>query len=306
MSDATLRAGSARADPRRRGGRGAVRLGVPQIGCRAAARRGGRLPARRRPATPAGPPGGAGVQGARRPHRAAHLPARLRRHAAEGGHRAGRGRRRAPSGSPASCGCRPTGTPSVDQAVAGDIVAVAGPEGRPDRRDPGHPGAPGAAGAAAHGRPGGLGRGRGRTHADAERLAAALAALVEEDPSLAVRTDAETGQTLLSGLGELHLEVAVEKLRRDHGLEVTVGRPQVAYRETVVRGVSGLRLPARQTGRRRRPVRRTSCSTCGRWPRTASPSVHGHRRPGAAPSTSGRSRPAAGTPWRRARSAATR
>jgi elongation factor G len=71
-------------------------------------------------------------------------------------------------------------------------------------------------------------------------LASALANLVEEDPSLSVRNDPETGQTLLSGLGELHLEVAVEKLRRDCGLEVMTGRPEVAYRETVVRGVSGL------------------------------------------------------------------
>jgi elongation factor G len=76
--------------------------------------------------------------------------------------------------------------------------------------------------------------------ADTQRLAGALAGLIEEDPSLALRTDPETGQTVLSGLGELHLEVAVEKLRLVHGLAVTVGRPQVAYRETVVRGVSGL------------------------------------------------------------------
>ena len=75
---------------------------------------------------------------------------------------------------------------------------------------------------------------------DTDRLATALARLVEEDPSLAVRTDPETGQTVLSGMGELHLEVAVEKIRRAHGLDVGVGRPQVAYRETVVRGVSGL------------------------------------------------------------------
>ncbi|NRQ39934.1 elongation factor G [Nonomuraea sp. NN258] len=79
-----------------------------------------------------------------------------------------------------------------------------------------------------------------RRGGDAERLASALARLVEEDPSLAVRTDGETGQTLLSGMGELHLEVAVEKIRRAHGIEVGVGRPQVAFRETVVRGVSGL------------------------------------------------------------------
>ncbi|MEV0785694.1 elongation factor G [Streptomyces sp. NPDC050423] len=75
---------------------------------------------------------------------------------------------------------------------------------------------------------------------DTERLMSALARLAEEDPSLAVRTDPETGQTVLSGMGELHLEVAAEKIRRAHGLEVRVGRPQVAFRETVVRGVSGL------------------------------------------------------------------
>ncbi|WP_336886029.1 elongation factor G [Streptomyces mexicanus] len=77
-----------------------------------------------------------------------------------------------------------------------------------------------------------------RRSADTDRLAGALARLTEEDPSLAVRTDPETGQTVLSGRGELHLEVAVEKLRRAHGIEVGVGRPRVALRETVVRGVS--------------------------------------------------------------------
>ncbi|PAZ12638.1 elongation factor G [Streptomyces sp. SA15] len=79
-----------------------------------------------------------------------------------------------------------------------------------------------------------------RRSTDTDRLASALARLAEEDPSLVVRTDPETGQTVLSGMGELHLEVAVEKVRRDHGLDVGVGRPRVAYRETVVRGVSGL------------------------------------------------------------------
>ena len=79
-----------------------------------------------------------------------------------------------------------------------------------------------------------------RRAADAGRLASALANLVEEDPSLAVRNDPETGQILLSGLGELHLEVAVEKMRRAGGPEVITGRPEVTYRETVVRGVSGL------------------------------------------------------------------
>ncbi|MEU5892926.1 elongation factor G [Streptomyces sp. NPDC047461] len=74
---------------------------------------------------------------------------------------------------------------------------------------------------------------------DTDRLASALARLAEEDPSLVVRTDPETGQTVLSGMGELHLEVALEKARRDHGLDVNAGRPRVAHRETVGRGVSG-------------------------------------------------------------------
>ncbi|MFM9592217.1 elongation factor G [Streptomyces scabiei] len=79
-----------------------------------------------------------------------------------------------------------------------------------------------------------------RRSTDTDRLATALARLAEEDPSLVVRTDPETGQTLLSGMGELHLEVAVEKVRRSQGLDIAVGRPRVACRETVVRGVSGL------------------------------------------------------------------
>ncbi|MGW7402164.1 elongation factor G, partial [Streptomyces sp. NPDC054833] len=79
-----------------------------------------------------------------------------------------------------------------------------------------------------------------RGPAGADRLASALARLAEEDPSLVVRTDPETGQTVLSGMGELHLEVATEQLRRVHGVEFNVGRPRVSYRETVGRGVSGL------------------------------------------------------------------
>ena len=75
---------------------------------------------------------------------------------------------------------------------------------------------------------------------DNDKLVTALAHLVEEDPSLVVRTDRETGQTVLSGMGELHLEVSVEKIRRSRNLDITVGRPRVAYRETVVQGVSGL------------------------------------------------------------------
>jgi elongation factor G len=130
--------------------------------------------------------------------------------------------------------------PELDGAVAGDIVAVAGPKAARvgatlcDPRDPLVLEPPSVAGPVVSVAV------EARRAADTGRLASALARLAEEDPSLVVRGDPETGQTVLSGLGELHLEVAVEKIRRSHGLEVAAGRPRVAYRETVVRGVSGL------------------------------------------------------------------
>ncbi len=76
-----------------------------------------------------------------------------------------------------------------------------------------------------------------RTMADQERLMAALQALSEEDPTFRVRTDEETGQVLISGMGEFHLEVLVERLRREFHVEANVGRPQVAYRETIGQAV---------------------------------------------------------------------
>jgi elongation factor G len=72
-----------------------------------------------------------------------------------------------------------------------------------------------------------------RTKADQEKLSVALARLGEEDPTFQVRTDEETGQTVISGMGELHLEVIVDRLKREFNVEAAVGRPQVAYRETV-------------------------------------------------------------------------
>lgn len=72
-----------------------------------------------------------------------------------------------------------------------------------------------------------------KTQADQQNLGKALQALGREDPSLRIRQDAESGQTLLSGMGELQLEVTLEKLRTRFGVDVTVGRPQVAYRETI-------------------------------------------------------------------------
>jgi elongation factor G len=68
-------------------------------------------------------------------------------------------------------------------------------------------------------------------------LAPALAKLVREDPTLRTRVDAESGQTILSGMGELHLEVAVDRLEREFGVVAKIGRPQVAYRETIRRAV---------------------------------------------------------------------
>ncbi|MFG6194523.1 elongation factor G [Nonomuraea sp. JJY05] len=128
----------------------------------------------------------------------------------------------------------------VDRAVAGDIVAVVGLKSARLGATLCAPGAPLVLEPPGTAEPVVSVAIEARRSTDADRLASGLARLTEEDPSLAVRTDAETGQTLLSGMGELHLEVAVDKLRREHVLDVAVGRPQVAHRERVVRGVSGL------------------------------------------------------------------
>ncbi|MEV8532671.1 elongation factor G [Streptomyces sp. NPDC051211] len=127
-----------------------------------------------------------------------------------------------------------------EEAVAGDIVAVVGLKAVRAGTTLCAPGAPLLLEPPSVADPVVSVAVEARRGTDTGRLASALARLAEEDPSLAVRSDPETGQTVLSGLGELHLEVAVEKIRRGHGVEVVVGRPQVSYRETVVRGVTGL------------------------------------------------------------------
>jgi len=76
-----------------------------------------------------------------------------------------------------------------------------------------------------------------RTKADQDKLGTAIQRLAEEDPTFQVRTDDETGQTIISGMGELHLEVLVERMKREFRVEANIGRPQVAYRETVTRKV---------------------------------------------------------------------
>jgi elongation factor G len=89
-----------------------------------------------------------------------------------------------------------------------------------------------------------------KTKADQEKLGMAIAKLVAEDPTLRVNTDPETGQTILSGMGELHLEIIVDRLQREFGVGANVGKPQVAYRETINRPAEGEGRFVRQTGGR--------------------------------------------------------
>ena len=85
---------------------------------------------------------------------------------------------------------------------------------------------------------------------DEAKLADALGKMVRDDPTLRSRTDAETNQLILSGMGELHLEVAVHKLHRDHGVQVSVGKPMVAYRQTLAKAVEIETRYIKQTGGR--------------------------------------------------------
>src|SRR5438132_10376078 len=87
-----------------------------------------------------------------------------------------------------------------------------------------------------------------RTRADQDKMAIALNKLAEEDPTFQLRTDTETGQTIISGMGELHLEVIVDRLFREFKVEANVGRPQVAYRETITRDAQAQGKYIRQTG----------------------------------------------------------
>ncbi len=89
-----------------------------------------------------------------------------------------------------------------------------------------------------------------KTKADSDKLSAALAKLAEEDPSFRVRFDPETGQTLIAGMGELHLEIITDRLVREFKVEAHVGRPQVAYRETIRQPARGEGRFIRQTGGR--------------------------------------------------------
>ena len=89
-----------------------------------------------------------------------------------------------------------------------------------------------------------------KTKADQEQLAGALAKLTAEDPTFQVRTDEETGQVVISGMGELHLEILVDRLKREFSVDAAVGRPQVAYKETLTRPAEGEGRYIKQTGGR--------------------------------------------------------
>ena len=88
------------------------------------------------------------------------------------------------------------------------------------------------------------------TKADQEKLGQGLAKLTAEDPTFRVRTDDDVGQVVISGMGELHLEILVDRLKREFGVEASVGRPQVAYKETLTRPADGEGRHVRQTGGR--------------------------------------------------------
>ena len=87
-----------------------------------------------------------------------------------------------------------------------------------------------------------------RTLADQDKMAASLERLAREDPSFRVRTDTDSGQTIISGMGELHLDIIVDRMKREFNVEANVGKPQVAYRETIGRMVESEGRFIRQTG----------------------------------------------------------
>ncbi len=89
-----------------------------------------------------------------------------------------------------------------------------------------------------------------KTKADQEKMGIALSRLAQEDPSFRVRTDEESGQTIISGMGELHLEIIVDRMKREFGVEANVGKPQVAYRETIRKPIEQEHKYAKQSGGR--------------------------------------------------------
>lgn len=89
-----------------------------------------------------------------------------------------------------------------------------------------------------------------KTKADQEKMGIAIARLVEEDPTLRVKADEETNQTILSGMGELHLDIIIDRMKREFNVEANIGQPQVAYKETITQLATGEEKYAKQSGGR--------------------------------------------------------
>ncbi|MGI8811999.1 MAG: elongation factor G [Pyrinomonadaceae bacterium] len=89
-----------------------------------------------------------------------------------------------------------------------------------------------------------------KTRQDQDKMGIALNRLAQEDPSFRVNTDQETGQTIIAGMGELHLEIIVDRMKREFGVEANVGKPEVAYRETITVGAPGKEIYKKQSGGR--------------------------------------------------------
>ena len=89
-----------------------------------------------------------------------------------------------------------------------------------------------------------------KTRQDQDKMGIALNRLAQEDPSFQVSTDHETGQTIIAGMGELHLEIIVDRMKREFGVEANVGKPQVAYRETITTSAAGKEIYKKQSGGR--------------------------------------------------------
>ena len=89
-----------------------------------------------------------------------------------------------------------------------------------------------------------------KTKGDREKMGESLGRLVEEDPTLTVKTNEETGQTIIAGMGELHLDIIMDRMRREFNVETNAGAPQIAYRETITKAGEGHGKLAKQSGGR--------------------------------------------------------
>ena len=145
-----------------------------------------------------------------------------------------------------------------------------------------------------------------KSKADQDKLGTGLARLAEEDPTFRVTSDEETGQTIIEGMGELHLEIIVDRLKREFNVDANVGRPQVAYRETVGSRPSASR--ASSSARRAAPASTaTARSTCCRRSRARATSSSTRSSAARSPrSTSSRSTKASARRWAAASLPATR